>query len=347
MAQYDQPFYKMLSETARRSARHIVPAVLAYIDPKSVIDIGCGTGAWLSVFAENGITDFVGVDGNFFPDEMLEIPAERYVSFDLTLPYNCDRSFDLVVSLEVAEHLPPHCGAPLVGSLVRLGPAVLFSAAIPGQGGTHHLNEQWQDYWAGLFKRHGYVALDCVRPLVWDNGEVAWWYSQNTILYCNRSYATANQALAQTLERNLALPLRIVHPRKLQEAVWRERLAHAACQLRHAIPAGAAFLLIDEATAGDAFQCCGHSIPFPQKDGVFAGDPVDSRSAISDMRSLWSSASHAVILEPAFWWLGFYPDWFNYLKSNSTAVIETETMLVFELAAIRDLPEDEGPRPQV
>ena len=71
--EYDRAFFKKLAETARRSARHIVPIVLARIEPKSVIDVGCGTGTWLSVFEENGIADFLGIDGAFVPKEMLEI----------------------------------------------------------------------------------------------------------------------------------------------------------------------------------------------------------------------------------------------------------------------------------
>jgi 2-polyprenyl-3-methyl-5-hydroxy-6-metoxy-1,4-benzoquinol methylase len=177
MVDYNQAFYRTISETGRRSASHIVPAVLRYIKARSVIDIGCGTGTWLSVFAENGVTDFVGVDAHTLSRDLLEIPAERYVSFDLAASYHSDRRFDLVVSLEVAEHLPSHCAASFIDSLVRLGPAVLFSAAVPGQGGTHHVNEQWQDYWAELFVRHNYVPIDCVRKTVWDNDEVAWWYS--------------------------------------------------------------------------------------------------------------------------------------------------------------------------
>jgi SAM-dependent methyltransferase len=331
MMPYDQAFYKRHAQTAHRSARHVVPAVLAYIRPKSVIDIGCGTGTWLSVFAENGIADFLGVDGDFVPSYILEIPPERYVSFDLTLPYNSDRRFDLVVSLEVAEHLPPHCAVSFVDSLVRLGPAVLFSAAIPGQGGTHHVNEQWQDYWAELFSQHDYVPVDCIRRLVWNNGEVAWWYSQNILLYCERRYAFANEALVRELEGARTLPLSIVHPRKLQEAVWRERFTRAAFQLGRVIRPGGRFLLIDGATTDDAFNCCGQVIPFPQKDGVFAGHPINSRSAIAEMQSLWSSASHLVIVEPAFWWRSFYSDWFDYLRGNSRLVLETEMMLVFEL----------------
>src|SRR5262245_51551080 len=100
MVDYDQAFHKKLAETSRRSARHIVPIVLTYTHAKSVIDIGCGTGSWLSIFNECGVSDVIGVDQEV-PKELLEIPAARYVTFDLTQPFNCARRFDLVISLEV------------------------------------------------------------------------------------------------------------------------------------------------------------------------------------------------------------------------------------------------------
>jgi SAM-dependent methyltransferase len=328
---YDRAFYRVLAQTARSSARRIVPKVLAQVLPKSVIDVGCGTGSWLAEFARNGIVDFCGVEGDFFPADMLEIPRERFVVFDLTQPYRCSRRFDLVISLEVAEHLPADCAASFVGSLVRLGPAVLFSAAIPGQGGTHHVNEQWQDYWAELFERHDYVPVDCVRQGVWNDSQVAWWYSQNTLLYCERDYAMATASLARQLAAAPRLPLNIAHPRKLDEAVWRERLARAAFQLGQIIPSGGTFLLIDLATTADAFDCCGRAIPFPQKDGVFSGCPPDSRTAVWEMRPLLSSASHLVVVEPAFWWLSCYLEWFEYVRTNSRLVLETDLMKVFEI----------------
>lgn len=102
----------------------------------------------------------------------LEIPEERFLSFELNNPFRIDRQFDLVISLEVAEHLPKECAATFVDSLTRLGPVILFSAAIPFQGGTDHINEQWLDYWAKYFQEKGYVAIDCIRKRIWQNDKV-------------------------------------------------------------------------------------------------------------------------------------------------------------------------------
>ena len=97
---------------------------------------------------------------------MLEIADVRFLAFYLKRAIEIDREFDLVVSLEVAEHLPEECAKIFIKSLTKLGPVILFSAAIPFQGWTNHLNEQWPDYWANYFKDNGYEAIDCIRKKV-------------------------------------------------------------------------------------------------------------------------------------------------------------------------------------
>lgn len=168
--------------------REVVPLVIDLVAPRSVIDVGCGLGTWLVVFEEEGITDIVGIDGEYVPHAQLSIAREKFIAADLTQPFRLPRRFDLVVSLEVAEHLPEHAANTFVHTLTSLGDTILFSAAVPGQGGQNHLNEQWPEYWQEKFSAYGYHFYDVIREKIWNNDKVDVWYRQNTFLVSKHSF---------------------------------------------------------------------------------------------------------------------------------------------------------------
>jgi len=215
--QYTKEYYLALREGARRSAGVIVPLVMGWINPQSVVDVGCGDGTWLSVFRQHGVQDILGIDREYVTGEILEIPEGEFLPHDLRSPLSMDRQFHLVVSLEVAEHLPGESAETYVDSLTRLGPAVLFSAAVPCQGGTEHVNEQWPDYWVDLFREKGFVALDPVRKRIWQNHDVEYWYSQNILLFVKREYLEERPELQAERKDTRDAQLSIVHPRMFME----------------------------------------------------------------------------------------------------------------------------------
>jgi SAM-dependent methyltransferase len=212
MPDYSKDFYLKREVGSERSAEIVVPLVLSLLQPSSVIDVGCGTGTWLSVFRRHGIQDVLGVDGEYVDKTMLKIPLEHFMSFDLTQPLHLNRKFDLVVSVEVAEHLSVEYAQRLVDSLTQLGPAVLFSAAVPFQGGVGHLNEQWPQYWAKYFQERQYQVIDCFRKSLWSNENVQWWYAQNLLLFVQETFLSK-----YSLPANPAPPdfsqLSVIHPR--------------------------------------------------------------------------------------------------------------------------------------
>ena len=222
---YTKAYYKHLQKGWRRSAKQIVPEILELIQPKHVIDVGCGVGIWLSVFKECGVENIWGVDGDYVDKKMLQIPEERFLSLDLKKPFRMDRQFDLVVSLEVAEHLPSECAETFVDSLTRLGPVILFSAAIPLQGGTHHINEQWPDYWAKYFQEKGYVVIDCIRKKIWQNDNVRWFYAQNILMFVRQGYLESHPLLKREFESSDTSQLSIVHPKALSNMSLRRALS--------------------------------------------------------------------------------------------------------------------------
>jgi SAM-dependent methyltransferase len=223
-----------LNDVGLESARAIVPLLVSLVEPSSVIDLGCGPGNWLLACAEAGVTDVFGVDQNDYGAD-LRVDRKSFAVADLTSPFHADRTYDLVICVEVAEHLPPHAATTLVRSLTALGPVIVFSAAIPFQGGTDHRNEQWPEYWRDLFDQNAFLPVDCIRPKIWDNPHVAYWYSQNVLLYVHRSHLAANPVLWAAAADPSPRPLSLVHPRLYLEKVTTAAEARVARRVRRVL----------------------------------------------------------------------------------------------------------------
>lgn len=163
-------------------ARETLRALFAEAMPESVLDIGCGTGTWLRAALDCGATAVVGVDGGELPADLLAVPEAVIAKVDLGRPFSLDRKFDLVLCLEVAEHLDPASAQTIVDTITAHGDRILFSAAVPGQPGAHHVNCQWPSYWQRLFNERGYACDDWVRWRIWDNRRIEPWYRQNLMI---------------------------------------------------------------------------------------------------------------------------------------------------------------------
>ena len=207
---FEQLDYEDWLRGSTESARVGVPLILENVPARSVVDVGCGLGAWLAVFREHGVDDLLGYDGPWVDRSRLLVTPGEFRAADLQEPLEAERRFDLAVCLEVAHLLEPEHARQLVNSLASLSDVVLFSAAIPGQGGFHHVNEQWPSYWAGLFGSRGYVATDPFRAALWEQPEVKWWFAQNIVCYATPSALERLPGLAGA--RCGTAPLALVHP---------------------------------------------------------------------------------------------------------------------------------------
>jgi SAM-dependent methyltransferase len=325
ISHYSDEFFRRQRDGSRRSASAVIPQVLDLIPVNSVVDVGCGIGTWLAVFHEHGVKDICGIDWHRSA-EMLQIPAERYLSRDLTAPLGIDREFDLVVSLEVGEHLPPEAASTFVRSLSSLGKVVLFSAAIPYQGGTNHLNEQWPSYWVERFSECGFVMVDCIRGRVWDNPDVKWFYAQNIFMFVRADSLDKYPALRRERERQTSAPLAIAHPRGYLEF---QQIRLAMEDICKTIPPEDGMILVDDGQLVDGQLAVRRAVRFMETwNGAVSFDEA-VRIELDRLRT--EGFKFMVFVWPSFWWFEHYKTFDRHLRSSFPVLLENERVAILDL----------------
>jgi SAM-dependent methyltransferase len=185
---YDKAYMQYADQSSAYAAGIVTSHLAPMLSLTSVLDVGCALGTWLRAWRERGVTDGHGIDGDYVDRAMLEIPQEQFTAIDLNRSFDVGRQFDLVQSLEVAEHIAPLASDVFADCLARHARRfVLFSAAPPGQGGEFHVNERPYEYWRSAFARHGFVAIDAVRPAIAGDARISYWYRYNVFLYARRA----------------------------------------------------------------------------------------------------------------------------------------------------------------
>lgn len=205
---YGYGFYAARNNRTEYSARATLKYLKSISDFESVIDVGCGTGTWLKCAKELGAESIKGLEGSWLAQDHLQIEKNNLELIDLEQPLQRDLQADLTISLEVAEHLPHERAPSFISDLCALSPMVLFSAAIPKQGGTGHINEQPQSYWISLFEDNNFFAYDIIRPFLWGNPQVPFWYQQNAFLFIQAG--KENSAVLKEAQKNFVANL--THP---------------------------------------------------------------------------------------------------------------------------------------
>ena len=202
---YDQEFFNKTHDHIS-SARVILNILFTHYNPKSIVDVGCGSGSWLKVAGEMGVNSLTGIEGSWLKKDMLIFDNIELITHDLNNSLPDLKKFDLAISLEVAEHLNEKRAESFIKDLCNLSKIVLFSAAIPNQGGDHHINEQWQSYWYGLFRDNNYLGFDIIRHQVWNDEQVKSWYKQNCLIYVHKDFKETFNLVG-----NSKYPIDIVH----------------------------------------------------------------------------------------------------------------------------------------
>jgi len=215
MKGYEKKFYRNQRADNMQSAREIVPIVLDFLkcgenEVPSIIDLGCGSGNWLSVFKEKGCC-VKGVDFGNIPEDTLMIDQSEFVRHDFSKEYVDNKRYSLSMSLECAEHISEEGAHAMVKTLMKLSDVVLFSAAIPYQRGKGHINERYQSYWVDFFDRMGYQVFDVIRGQVWNNKNVRGFYAENMFLFVNRE-CKEYAKFSEYINEHVLFPYDVIHP---------------------------------------------------------------------------------------------------------------------------------------
>ncbi len=183
-AVYTARYFALRQKKASSSAAVVADCLTGQFAPSTVVDVGCGTGAYLREMERLGVSAH-GYEGSTHALASAVVSPDKIELQDLREPLVAPKSHDLVVCLEVAEHLPAESANQLVDSLVTLGDRVVFSAAAPGQGGWDHVNERPAEYWIALFEEHGYElrveATARLRSRL-DHAGASWWLGRNLLV---------------------------------------------------------------------------------------------------------------------------------------------------------------------
>lgn len=225
-AAYDDSFYLNRHKNTLHSARTLLDRALGHLPHiRSVMDVGCGVGTWLSCFPDTVAR--TGIDGPWVPLDYLQIAAKDFYPCHIEQSI-ADRNsplwqlppHDLLISLEVAEHIDARLADDFIAFLTAHCSYVLFSAAIPGQGGLQHVNEQWPSYWAAKFLQHDFLLYDVIRPFIWDDEKIPFWYRQNCFLGAKKGLLEACDAQrVDGKNKDLVHPEQFAIARKRSEPV--------------------------------------------------------------------------------------------------------------------------------
>lgn len=187
--------YSLSVLQAEMSKACLVEVFIELGTPPTFLDVGCGPGHLVLYAAAVGC-QAVGVDVCLPVREQVYTNSRtngtaRLIHADLLKEMKLEPA-SMVICWEVAEHLPPTAADPLVKLLAESTKECLFfTAAIPGQGGAGHLNEQPKNYWRDKFESYGLIyetsLTETLAQRMLIAAPAAPWYGNNLQIFRRES----------------------------------------------------------------------------------------------------------------------------------------------------------------
>lgn len=154
---YDKAWFDSLAKYREWNERAMWAILATLGKPSSMVDLGCGDAWMVRTARMAGVKPSLGVEVSRALKLLRPLWASVYIA-DLRLPLVLNRKYDLVVSVETAEHLEPEYADTYVDNVVNhCAKWLVFTAAIPGQNGEGHVNCQPKEYWQEKFEAKGLI----------------------------------------------------------------------------------------------------------------------------------------------------------------------------------------------
>jgi SAM-dependent methyltransferase len=230
---YTVDFYESVNQRASETAKLVFEILNKYVRVKSIVDAGCGSGAWIRTALEEGLEKAYGLDLTSSIDlinknsdfkEQLDSGRIELIERDfVSNPISEFPKADLAVCLEVLEHLPPSTAESLVARLTEASDFVIFSAAQPGQGGTYHINEQEIRYWVDQFAKYDFEPFDPFRDILSESNFVPRFYSLNMLLMVSKEALSAGDKI---INRTSLLDVKVTDFQQLDKKSFLEKVRY-------------------------------------------------------------------------------------------------------------------------
>lgn len=220
---YESSFYRAVADRAEAAAELVVEIIRRYFSVRTLSDVGCGSGTWIRPFLNQGALHVEAFDlpaaWDSAKNSLRDDPRVRFTAVDFESGAPALEKSDLVLCLEVLEHLSSDSAMRVLDALTANSDLIVFSAAQPGQGGTHHINERPLTYWLQRFEAAGFAAFDIFRPELIRRTDVPRYYSLNLFALA-RIGTTSHEALTAHIS-----PLNPVNPPDFRTLAERVRFS--------------------------------------------------------------------------------------------------------------------------
>ena len=161
---YDETYYKQYDEGGyerggiwQRTFENIADRIVKEINPRSVLDVGCAKGFLVEALRDRGVEAY-GVDISDYAISQVREDLKPYFKVG-SATEELDRDYDLIVCIEVLEHLSTIDSQKAVENFCKHSSEVLFSSTPNDFQDDTHINVQPVEFWAEQFYYNGFTHV--------------------------------------------------------------------------------------------------------------------------------------------------------------------------------------------